>query len=63
MSETAVTYHTVYLGNLKANQGYEALRWLAQEMPYSEGRWRIRDLCYVDFVSGADAMYFTLKWS
>ena len=58
-----IKYHTVYLGDLPANTGYTALRWLAKTIPYSEGRWRLRDLCYVDFVSEADATFFRLRWS
>lgn len=54
---------TVYLGDLKHNEGYAALRWLAQVIPYSEGRWRIRELAFVDFVHETDATFFRLRWS
>ncbi len=58
-----IKYHTVYLGDLAHNAGYTALRWLAETIPYSERRWHLRDLCYVEFVNETDATFFRLRWS
>lgn len=61
----------IYLGDLPHNKGIEAVWWCVNvfgpgqvfDDPKCTGRWRVRDLAYIEFKNDKDATMFMLRWA